>query len=69
MLDRGVSGFLYASTNTRRIRVSAGLRAQPLVLVNCTARVRTVPTAIRTSGRPAARPRETCCATATPTAS
>jgi LacI family transcriptional regulator len=58
MLDRGVSGFLYASTYTRRIRVSAGLRAQPLVLVNCTARAGTVPTVIpdeREAGRAAAR--------------
>ncbi len=58
MLDRGVSGFLYASTYTRRIRVSAALRAHPLVLVNCTARARTVPTVIpdeREAGRAAAR--------------
>src|SRR6476659_5054480 len=58
MLDRGVSGFLYASTYTRKVRVSTGLRAHPLVLVNCTTRARTVPTVIpdeRGGGRTAAR--------------
>lgn len=41
MLDRGVSGFIYATQYTRRTRVSAVLREQPLVLLNCIARVRT----------------------------
>ena len=36
MLDRGVSGFIYASMYTRRVRLSKILRAQPLVLLNCT---------------------------------
>ena len=34
MVDRGVGGFVYASMYTRRIRVSAGMRSQPMVLVN-----------------------------------
>lgn len=58
MVDRGVSGFLYVATYSRRIRISAGLRVHPLVLVNCTARARTVPTVIpdeREAGRAAAR--------------
>ena len=58
MLDRGVSGFLYVSTNIGKIRVSAGLRVHPLVLVNCTTRARTVPTVIpdeREAGRAVAR--------------
>ena len=58
MLDRGVGGFVLASTYTRKVRVSAGLRAHPLVLVNCTTRARTVPTVIpdeREAGRAAAR--------------
>jgi LacI family transcriptional regulator len=58
LLDRGVTGFLYVSTDTRRVRVSAGLRAHPLVLVNCAARARTAPTVIpdeREAGRAVAR--------------
>jgi len=58
MLDRGVGGFLYASTYTRRVRISAALRAHPLVLLNCTTRAKTVPTVIpdeQAAGRSAAR--------------
>ena len=58
MLDRGVGGFVLASMYTKKVRVSAGLRAQPLVLVNCIARARTVPAVIpdeREAGRAAAR--------------
>jgi len=58
MLDRGVSGFLYTSTYTRRVRISAALRTHPLVLVNCTTRARTAATVIpdeREAGRTAAR--------------
>jgi len=46
MLDRGVGGFLYACMYTKRVRISSALRAQPLVLVNCTTRARTAPTVI-----------------------
>ena len=58
MLDRGVGGFVLASMYTKKVRVSAGLRAHPLVLVNCLTRARTVPTVIpdeREAGRAAAR--------------
>jgi len=58
MVDRGVGGFVYASMYTRRIRVSAGMRTHPLVLVNCTARARTFPSIIpdeREAGRSVAR--------------
>jgi LacI family transcriptional regulator len=58
MLDRGVGGFVYASMYTKRVRVSATLRAHPLVLVNCTTRAKTVPTVIpneQEGGRAAAR--------------
>ena len=58
MLDRGVSGFVLASMYTRKVRVSASLRAHPLVLMNCVTRARTVPTVIpdeRDAGRAAAR--------------
>ena len=37
MIDRGVSGFIYASMYTRRVKLSKVLRAQPLVLLNCRA--------------------------------
>ena len=58
MLDRGVGGFVLASMYTKKVRVSASLRAHPLVLVNCLTRARTVPTVIpdeRDAGRAAAR--------------
>jgi LacI family transcriptional regulator len=58
MLDRGVGGFIYACMYTKRVRVAAALRGHPLVLVNCTARARTVPTVIpdeQEAGRAAAR--------------
>ena len=66
MVDRGVGGFVYASMYTKRMRVSAGMRSHPLVLVNCTTRGKTFPTVIpdeREAGRSAAR--RCCCGTAT----
>ncbi len=38
MLDRGAGAFIYASRRLRQIRLSPLLRAQQVVLVNCTAR-------------------------------
>lgn len=38
MLDRGAGAFVYASRRLRQIRLSPLLRAQQLVLVNCTTR-------------------------------
>ena len=58
MLDRGVGGFVYASMYTRRVAVSKVLRANPVVLLNCMARVRGIPTVLpdeREAGRSAAR--------------
>ncbi len=58
MLDRGVGGFVYASMYTRRVTISKVLRAHPVVLLNCMARVRGIPTVIpdeREAGRTAAR--------------
>lgn len=58
MLDRGAGGFIYASIYTRRVRVSQTLRAHPLVLLNCTTAIQTIPTVIpdeREGGRTAAR--------------
>lgn len=58
MLDRGVGGFVLASTYTKKVRVTAELRTHPVVLVNCVARSRTVPTVIpdeRNAGRSATR--------------
>jgi Transcriptional regulators len=36
MLDRGAGAFVYASQRLRRVRLSTVLRAQQVVLVNCT---------------------------------
>jgi LacI family transcriptional regulator len=58
MIDRGVGGFLRASMYTQRVRVSAALRAHPLVLVNCTTRSRAVSSVApdeRGAGRSVAR--------------
>ena len=58
MLDRGIGGFVYASMYTRRVAVSKVLRANPVVLLNCMARVRGIPTVLsdeREAGRSAAR--------------
>ena len=58
MVDRGVGGFVYASMYTRRIRVSAGMRSHPMVLVNCTTRSKIFPSVIpdeNEAGRSAAR--------------
>ncbi|HEY5879224.1 MAG TPA: LacI family DNA-binding transcriptional regulator [Nakamurella sp.] len=38
MIDRGVGGFVYASMDTRIVRVPATLRKLPVVLLNCYAR-------------------------------
>ncbi len=46
MLDRGVGGFVYASLYTRNVRVSKTLREQPLVLLNCLARAKALPSII-----------------------
>ena len=46
MLDRGVGGFLYAALYTREVNLSSLLRSQPLVLMNCVARQKTVPAVI-----------------------
>ena len=35
MLDRGVSGFLYATMSTREVHISRQLAGHPLVLLNC----------------------------------
>jgi LacI family transcriptional regulator len=40
MLDRGVGGFLYASLSTREVKLSALLKSQSLVLLNCVSRTR-----------------------------
>jgi LacI family transcriptional regulator len=58
MLDRGVSGFIYASMYTRRVRLSKTLRSQPLILLNCTTAAPGVATVIpdeREAGRAATR--------------
>ena len=58
MIDRGVSGIIYASLYTRRVKLSKVLRAQPLVLLNCTTSARGIPTVIpdeRAAGRAVAR--------------
>lgn len=58
MLDRGVGGFVYASMYTRNVRVSKTLRDQPLVLLNCLARGKGLPTVIpdeREGGKAAVR--------------
>jgi LacI family transcriptional regulator len=58
MLDRGVGGFVYASMYTRRVALSKTLRAHPVVLLNCMARLRGIPTVIpdeREAGRTAVR--------------
>jgi LacI family transcriptional regulator len=46
MLDRGVSGFLYASMYTRTVRVSATLREHRLVLLNTLSRGRRITTVV-----------------------
>ena len=46
MMDRGVGGFLYAALYTREVILSPLLRSQPLVLMNCVARQKTVPAVI-----------------------
>jgi LacI family transcriptional regulator, galactose operon repressor len=58
MVDRGVSGFIYASMYTRRVRLSKDLRARPLVLLNCVTSAQGIATVIpdeRAAGRAAAR--------------
>jgi LacI family transcriptional regulator len=58
MLDRGVGGFVYASMYTRNVRVSKTLRDQPLVLLNCVARGKSLPAVIpdeREAGKAAVR--------------
>jgi LacI family transcriptional regulator len=58
MLDRGVGGFVYAAMYTQQVRVSKTLREQPLVLLNCLARGKAIPSVIpdeREAGRTAAR--------------
>ncbi|MET3803899.1 LacI family transcriptional regulator [Nakamurella sp. UYEF19] len=58
LLDRGVGGFVYASMYTRQVSVSKVLRSHPLVLMNCLARAKGVPSVIpdeREAGRTAAR--------------
>jgi len=58
MVDRGVSGFIYASMYTRRVKLSKDLRAQPLVLLNCVTSAQGVATVVpdeRAAGRAAAR--------------
>jgi LacI family transcriptional regulator len=58
MVDRGVSGFIYASMYTRRVRLSKTLRSQPLILLNCTTSAPGVSTVIpdeREAGRAATR--------------
>lgn len=58
MLDRGVGGFVYASLYTRNVRISKTLRDQPLVLLNCLARGKSLPSVIpdeREAGKTAVR--------------
>ena len=58
MIDRGVSGFIYASMYTRRVKLSRVLRTQPLVLLNCMGPTQGIATVIpdeRAAGRSAAR--------------
>jgi LacI family transcriptional regulator len=58
MLDRGVCGFVYAAMYTQQVRISKTLRDQPLVLLNCLARGKAVPSVIpdeREAGRTAVR--------------
>ncbi len=40
MLDRGVGGFIYASMYTREVKLSALMKAQTVVLLNCVTRSR-----------------------------
>ena len=56
MLDRGAGAFVYASQRLRRVRLSTVLRAQQVVLVNCTTRQSAMPAVIpdeRAAGRSA----------------
>jgi LacI family transcriptional regulator len=56
MLDRGAGAFVYASQRLRRVRLSTVLRAQRVVLVNCTTRPSAMPAVIpdeRAAGRSA----------------
>ncbi len=46
MLDRGVGGFVYAAMYTQQVRISKTLREQPLVLLNCLARGKAIPSVI-----------------------
>jgi LacI family transcriptional regulator len=46
MVDRGVGGILYATNSTRRVTLSATLKEQRLVLVNCTGGGRSIPSVI-----------------------
>ena len=58
MLDRGVGGFVYASSYTRDISISKTLREQQLVLLNCFARGKPIATVVpdeREGGRIAVR--------------
>ena len=58
MLDRGVGGFVYASMYTRNVRISKTLRDQPLVLLNCVARGKSVASVVpdeREAGKAAVR--------------
>jgi LacI family transcriptional regulator len=59
MLDRGVDGFLYASTYTRVTRTPAVLRDHPFVFLNCLPRGRSAGSAVvpdeRAAGASAAR--------------
>lgn len=40
MLDRGVRGFIHASSYTQHVRLSPVLRGQPVVLLNCLTRAK-----------------------------
>lgn len=58
MLDRGVGGFIYASLYTREVKLSALLRSQSLVLLNCVSRTRGITAVVpdeRGGGRTAVR--------------
>jgi LacI family transcriptional regulator len=58
MLDRGVGGFVYAAMYTQQVRISKTLREQPLVLLNCLARGKAIPSVIpdeREAGKTAVR--------------
>lgn len=46
MLDRGVDGFIYAAMWTRAIVPSRTLRSHPLVLLNCVAKTRGIPSVV-----------------------